>query len=50
MQAACTLLEADAAPVCEALERMILSEELITEREAIYLPASIMRSAARHGG
>mgnify|MGYP002559496409 FL=1 len=39
VQAACTLLEADAAPVCEALERMILSEELITEREAIYLPA-----------
>ena len=39
VQAACTLLEADAAPVCEALERMILSEELITEQEAIYLPA-----------
>ena len=39
VQAACALLEADAAPVCEALERMILSEELITEREAIYLPA-----------
>lgn len=39
VQAACALLEADAAPVCEALERMILSEELITEQEAIYLPA-----------
>lgn len=38
VKAARELLEADEAPIREAMERMILAEELITDNEAIYLP------------
>ena len=38
VEAAKKLLETDEAPIREAMERMIMTQELITDNEAIYLP------------